>query len=121
MTEDEGKLLPHGQETEMEMEKGESRVKKKVCVDTFLFLRHLKLRMFRNIRRIYTENGLVPRVHGNTRRLPVNALTFSDVSHIVTFFRHCAEVHAVLLPRQIPGYKRSDLQLLPCSTTKHSI
>ena len=94
---------------------------RRVCLTTFLFLHHLKRDMFRHIRRSYNENGLVPRVHGNTRRLPVNALTFDDVSHVVSFLRNYAEVHAVLLPGRIPGFKRSDLQLLPCSTTKHMV
>ena len=92
-----------------------------VCLRTFLFLHHVKINQFVNIRRSCRENGLAPRVHGNTRRLPVNSLTFDDVSNVVSFIRNYAEVHAILLPGRIPGYKRSDLQLLPCSTTKHSV
>ena len=32
-----------------------------------------------------------------------------------------AEDHAIMLPGWIPGYKRFDLQLLPCPVTKRSI
>ena len=64
---------------------------------------------------------LTPRVHGNTRRLPPNALTFSDVQHVVAFISKFAETHAIFLPGRIPGYKRSDLQLLPTSTTRCSV
>lgn len=32
-----------------------------------------------------------------------------------------AEDHAIMLPGWIPGYKRFDLQLLPCPVTKHSV
>lgn len=93
----------------------------RVCLRTFLFLHFTKKEQFCNIRTSCTESGLAPTVHGNTRRLPVKALTFNDVSRIVTFVRNYAEDHAVLLPARIPGYKRSDLQLLPCSTTKIAV
>ena len=60
-------------------------------------------------------------MHGNTGRVPHNALSLEDVQHIVQFILHYAEVNAVLLPGRIPGYKRDDVQLLPCSTTKRSV
>ena len=94
---------------------------KRVCLRTFLFLHATGKDQFANIRASCSENGIAPRVHGNTRRLPVHALTFDDVSRVVTFIRNYAEDHAVLLPGRIPGYKRSDLQLLPCSTTKSRV
>ena len=85
----------------------------RVCLRTFLFLHHTKKDQFLNIKASCSEKGIAPRVHGNTRRLPVD-----DVSRVVSFIRNYAEDHAVLLPGRIPGYKRSDLQLLPCSTTR---
>jgi len=39
----------------------------------------------------------------------------------VQFILHYAKVNAVLLPERIPGHKRDDVQLLPCSTTKQSV
>lgn len=93
----------------------------RVCLRTFLFLHNTGKDQFLNIKASCSENGLVPRVHGNTRRLPVHALSFDDVSRIVSFIKNYAEDHAVLLPGRIPGYKRSDLQLLPCSTTRSSV
>ena len=94
---------------------------KRVCLWTFLFLHATGKDQYANIRASCSENGIVPRVHGNTRRLPVKSLTFDDVSRVVSFIRNYAEDHAVLLPGRIPGYKRSDLQLLPCSTTKSRV
>ena len=38
-----------------------------------------------------------------------------------SFIINYAEDHAILLPGRIPGYKQSDLQLQPCSTTRHSV
>ena len=48
----------------------------------------------------------------------MKSLTFDDVFHIVSFIRNYAED---LLPGCIPEYKRSDLQLLPCSTTESRV
>ena len=77
--------------------------------------------MFKTLRSHCEENGLVPRIQGNTNRLPPNALTFGDVQKVVSYIQNYAEDHAILLPGRIPGYKRTDLQLLPSSTTKHSV
>lgn len=64
------------------------------------------------------QNGLSTRVHGNTRRLPHNSLTFFEIRNVVRFLQSYADLHAILLPGRIPGYKRDDLALLPSSTTK---
>ena len=40
---------------------------------------------------------------------------------MVSFLENYAEDHAILLPGRILGYNRSDLQFLPCSTTKRSV
>ena len=91
---------------------------KRVCFRTFLFFLATGKDQYANIKGSCSENGIAPRVHGNTIRLPVKSLTFDDVSCVITFIRNYAEDNAVLLPGRIPGYKRSDLHLLQCSTTK---
>ena len=73
---------------------------------------------YNNIKASYLVNGLAPRRHKNTKRLPHNTLPFDVKVEVVTFLQHYAEAHAILLPGRIPGYKRDDLQLLPSSTTK---
>ena len=93
----------------------------KVCRSTFLFLHGIGIKMYKALRSHIKENGLVPRIHGNTKRLPPNALSFEDVQRVASYIQNYAEDHAILLPGRIPGYKRTDLQLLPCSTTKHSV
>ena len=64
------------------------------------------------------ENSLTTRIHGNTKRLPHNVTTFEQIQKIVKFISNFAEEQAILLPGQIPGYKRDDLKLLPSSTFK---
>ena len=51
--------------------------------------------------------------HGNTKRLPHNALTYEDIIRIVKFLSNYAEEQAILLPGRVPGYKRDDFKLLP--------
>ena len=92
-----------------------------VCRTTFLFLHDTSLKVFKALRRSCRDQGLLPRVHGNTKRLPKHTLTYEDVKHVVSFIVNYAEDHGILLPGRIPGYKRTDLQLLPCSTTKRSV
>lgn len=93
----------------------------RICRKTFIFIHGISEWRFKALKTSCRRDGLMPRVHGNTKRAPANALTFEDVQHVVTFICNYAETHAILLPGRIPGYKRSDLQLLPTSTTRHSV
>ena len=63
----------------------------------------------------------MPRHHGNNRRVPARTLSYSETEEVVKFILHWAEANAILLPGRIPGYKRSDMLLLPSSSTKRSI
>ena len=61
------------------------------------------------------------RTHGNARRPPPNALSLDNLKLVVNFLFTYAEEHAILLPGRVPGYKDSDRQLLPSSTTKRLV
>ena len=61
------------------------------------------------------------RIHGNTKRAPHNRFSTEDINRVVDFIDSYAQMHAMLLPGRIPGYKSSTLQLLPSSSTKTSI
>lgn len=73
---------------------------------------------FNAVKNHYVATGLTTRRHGNTKRTPVNTLSFRETQNAVKFLKSYADNHAILLPGRIPGYKRDDLQLLPSSTTK---
>ena len=90
----------------------------RVCRKTFLFLHTISEKRLKNLK---SRNGLTPRTHGNTRRLPANTISYADTQRVVQFIATYAEAHAILLPGRIPGYKRADLQLLPSSTTKRNV
>ena len=94
---------------------------RRVCKKMFLFLHTISDKRLRNLQESLRENGLTPRCHGNTRRLPANTISFSDTQTVVQYLRTYAEANAILLPGRIPGYKRTDVQLLPSSTTKRQV
>ena len=94
---------------------------KRVCMNTFMFIHTISRKRLRNLRESLSTNGLTPRCHGNTRRLPPNTISHADTQRVITFLTTHAEANAILLPGRIPGYKRSDVQLLPSSTTKRQV
>ena len=94
---------------------------KRVCRNTFLFLHTISRKRLRNLQESLLTNGLTPRCHGNTRRLPPNAISHADTQRVINFLTTHAEANAILLPGRIPGYKRTDVQLLPSSTTKRPV
>ena len=91
---------------------------KRVCMKT---LHAISRKRLGKVKASLLENGLVPRVHGNTKRLPANTLSFTDTQRVVQFIVNYAEANAILLPGRIPGYKRSDFQLLQSSLSKRHL
>ena len=90
-----------------------------VCKSTYAFLYGVGTKhRLESIKKHYIENGMETRVHKNTRRLPHNALSFTEITSVVKFIENYAEQHAILLPGRIPSYKRDDMKLLPSSTSK---
>ena len=70
-------------------------IKRNACVFGLSFFLHATGKdQYVNMKGSCSENGIVPRVHGNTRRLPVKSLTFDDVSRVVSFIsvRPCRSV-----------------------------
>ena len=67
---------------------------------------------------------LIDTILGFTETQTKHLTMLSPVSErraIVTFIKNYAKVNALVLPGRIPGYKRFDVQLLPCNTTKKSV
>ena len=62
-------------------------------------------------------------MHGNTKRLPKHTLTraLSSVEYVIRFLLNFCEHHGLLLPGRVPGYSRTDIKLLPSSTSKRGI
>ena len=94
---------------------------KVICVEFFKFLHGIGGKRLRNVSRALRLGGIVPRVHGNTRRLPKHALTMASVEYVVRFLLNYSEQHGLLLPGRVPGYARDDIKLLPSSKSKRGI
>lgn len=94
---------------------------KPVCLQTFQFLHTIGKKRRRNLMANIKENGLTPRVHGNVKRIPKHALSLQSTEYILRFLHSYAEQHALLLPGWIPGYTRTDIQLLPSSESKRAV
>lgn len=69
---------------------------KPVCLKMFCFLHAIGEKRLNNLANSLKDNGLVPRTHGNTGRLPKNTLPISSTKFIVTLLLNYAEQHAVL-------------------------
>ena len=92
-----------------------------VCRTTFLFLHGIGKRRLDNVRVSYQNDGLTSRTHGNCNRRPHNGFTTHELIYTVTYIKNYAEANGILLPGQIPGFKKTDIQLLPTQTTKRSV
>ncbi len=81
------------------------------------------IRKFWSGRLKYSVRGCILncRQHGNAHRIPVHAFKADDVQKVVEFITNYAEDNAILLPGRIPGYKKTDIQLIPSSTTKNLV
>ena len=94
---------------------------KPICANTFMFLHGIGRTRLKNIWCSIRLQGLLPRLHGNKHRQPYNTLSFEDTEYVVHFIFSYAEQFALLLPGRVPGYSRSNIQLLPSSKSKRGI
>ena len=95
--------------------------RKQICKKMFFFFHGISQTRLSNIKKSLKQNGIVARTHGNAKRTPHNALSFDTVEGVVKFIYSYAEQNGLILPGRIPGYSRSDIQLLPSSMSKRKI
>ena len=73
-------------------------------------------RRFDNLKEHFRFNGISPK-----KRLPKRTCSLDAVTGVVTFINNFAQEHAIALPGRIPGFKRSDIKVLPSTQTKSSV
>ena len=93
---------------------------KVVCGKTFRFLHTVGSKRLKNLAKSLKNNGLTPRIHGNTQKRPKHSLSFESTEFVIRFLLSYAEQNA-LLPGRVPGYSRTDIKLLPSSVSKRGI
>ena len=70
----------------------------------------------------FVEHGLVPRRHGNPKRLLANTVPFAKTECVVAFIKHFFAIHALPLPGRIPGqYSDEKALLLPSNMSKRYV
>lgn len=75
-----------------------------------------------NLIKFYKQYGLAPRMkRSGGRVLSSRLLTVQDIQRLKQFIVNFADVHAMPLPGRIPGFKRSDIQVLPTTETMTSV
>ena len=92
-----------------------------ICRGMFVFLHRISRTRLYNLARHLLTNGLVPRVHGNKRRKPKHACDFNDITRVVDFIKHYADVHAVPLPGRLPKHQDYRVMKLPSDVSKASV
>ena len=92
-----------------------------ICKNSFLFLHGMTLKRFKNLCRHFDSSGLVPRTHGNTKRVPHNALPLETTQRVLDFICNYAETHALPLPGRLPSHRDFQVMLIPTDTTKSKL
>ena len=93
----------------------------KICQTSFLFLHAISRHRFLNLCQHFDTQGLVGRIHGNTKRLPPNACSPSQIEDIVKFIDNIAEGHSMPLPGRLPNHRDDKVLLLPTDMTKAKV
>ena len=94
---------------------------KHICRQTYLFLHNIGKKRYSNLKASVKEDGVLPRQHGNHRRVPRHAFRLEETQAVITFIRNYTEQNGIHLPGRIPGFKKTDIQLLPCHMTKKAV
>ena len=92
---------------------------RQICENTFLHA--VGRERYANLCEHYKAFGLTLRVHGNKGRLPKKTCSFEATKQVSTFISNYAEEHALVLPGRVPGFKRTDVRLLPSHISKASV
>ena len=92
--------------------------KLRICQETFLFIHSIGHSRFKSLQHHFDEVGVIPRVHGNTKRLPSNTCSQEEVDCILTFIDTTASVHGLPLPGRMLNHRDSDVILLPSDMSK---
>jgi hypothetical protein len=70
----------------------------------------------------YRENGLTPcEKKSGGRANNKRSIQFEAIKYVCDFLKISSEKHALVLPGRVPGYKATDICLLPSSETKEKV
>ena len=90
----------------------------RVCLNAFLLIHAINHKRFESLQKHIDSVGLLPRVHGNVKRLPSNTRPPEDTFRALGFIDNFSEVHGLPLPGRMPNHRDSDLVILPSDMSK---
>uniref|UniRef100_A0A1X7TIP0 Uncharacterized protein n=1 Tax=Amphimedon queenslandica TaxID=400682 RepID=A0A1X7TIP0_AMPQE len=97
-------------------------LEEEICKKLFLFVYSIRNGTYKNLRRHFLQNGIKPRVHGNTGRIPCHAVSVEGIKDVVAFLENYAEDYTIVLPGMIPGVRDyGKAKLLPSSVSRHKV
>lgn len=82
--------------------------KLRICLKTFLFVHGISHKCFEALQKHFDCAGLVPRIHGNTKRLPKNTRPKQDTFRALGFIDNMSEIHGLPLPGRMPNHRALD-------------
>ena len=89
-----------------------------MCKQTFCFSHSVGAKRLPVLKNHLNVEGVTERLHGNTKRVPVNATTYEETGKLKLFIKNYANVIAVNIPGRVAGYNSGKLMLLPTSHNK---
>jgi len=85
----------------------------KICKKMFVFAHAISCSTLQKTAISLDKDGILPRVHGNTGKLPANALCFEDRQNVKDFIHEYAIENALPLPGRLPNCPDRTMLLLP--------
>jgi hypothetical protein len=93
----------------------------RICRATFCFAHDIAKQKLHAIAQSLDKDGLKPRVHGLSGKLPSNSLTFEDKESVLNFLKQYASDNALPLPGRLPNFKNYQVLLLPSDKSQSEI
>ena len=89
-----------------------------VCKRAFMLLFDVGKHSLQNLMKHVSENGVVPRCHGNTNKRPSKSLHFEDIRRIVQLISNYADEFGIQQPAAPRGRDNTAPVYLPSDATK---
>ena len=74
----------------------------RVCWQTFYFIHSVSEKRLTALKNHLNIEGVTERLHGNTKKVPVNATTYEETEKLKLFIKNYANVNAVNIPGRVP-------------------
>ena len=92
----------------------------RICRKTFSFLHTVGKERMENLCSTVDKDGVVGRVHGNSKLPRHNKISYTEVSRVRDFIQNVASVHGLPLPGRLPN-QEDKVILLPSDMPKSAI